>query len=60
MDKPWYTSKTLITNVVALLVTAASIFGIGITEETSASLVMVVMAVVNIVLRFTTKGGVTT
>ena len=58
--KSIFTSKTLWVNVLAL---AATLFGalgidIGLTPEMQIKVVGVIMTVVNIVLRFTTKTAV--
>lgn len=59
-SKPWWASKTLWANLIALAAAVGGTFGLGIIdEETSAALVGGVMAVVNIVLRIVTKGPVT-
>lgn len=58
--KPWYTSKTMIANLIAGGVTIGSVFGLdlGLTPEVQAQLVSGIMVVVNIVLRFVTKEAI--
>lgn len=60
-SKKWYASKTLWVNTVAGVAAVSGAFGIdlGLDPETQTALVAGVMAVVNIVLRFTTKTAVT-
>lgn len=59
--KPFYASKTLWINIVALVgsILAAKGWDLGLTPEVQGSVVAGIMAVVNIVLRFTTKSAVT-
>lgn len=52
--KPWYTSKTLIVNALALV--ALFIDPVGLTFSTEEQ--MAALAVVNMVLRWITKDGV--
>lgn len=56
-SKPFWTSKTLWVNVVALVASVTGAFGIdvGLTPEAQASIVGGIMAVANIVLRLVTK-----
>lgn len=54
MGKPWWASKTLWANLIALGASIAAGFGVDIGPEAQASLVGGVMAVVNIALRFLT------
>ena len=58
--KPFWASKTLWINAVALLASLAVTFGwdFGLTPEMQGSIVATVMSVINIVLRFTTKSAV--
>lgn len=58
--KPFWASKTLWTNAIIFLATIAGAFGIdlGLDAETQTSLVIGIMAVVNIILRLVTKSGV--
>lgn len=60
-SKPWYMSKTMWANIIALVVAVLGGFGIdiGLTPETQVSIVAGIMAVLNVVLRLTTKSGVT-
>ena len=59
-SKPWYASKTLWVNAIAVVLALVGAFGIDIdvTPETQAALVGGIMAVVNIVLRLTTTTAV--
>lgn len=59
--KPFWASKTLWVNVLAFAaaVTGALGLDLGLDAETQASLVVGIMAVVNIVLRLITKAPVT-
>lgn len=56
MGKKWYTSKTLWTNIVGAIATAAGVFGLdlGLTPEVQAQIVAGALAVLNIVLRLVT------
>lgn len=58
--KPFWTSKTMWINAIALLASVAGPLGLGfdLDAETQASLVGGIMAVVNIILRATTNAGV--
>ncbi len=58
--KTWYQSKTLWANIIAGVATVALAFGIdlGLDPETQVSLVGGIMAIVNIVLRFTTSTAI--
>ena len=58
--KPWYSSKTLWVNALALVaaVTGTAGIDIGLTPEAQASIVTGIMAVANIVLRLVTTKGV--
>ena len=60
--KPWFASKTMWVNFVALLAAVLGAFGmdLGLDPDTQVALVGGVMAVVNIVLRFVTKSAVGT
>lgn len=55
VDKPWWTSRTIISNVVFIIVAIAAVFGfqISISEEW-ITLIGVLMGIVNIWLRKTT------
>ncbi len=57
--KPFYTSKTLWVNAIALGVALAANQGFSIDPETQASLVAGMLAAANIVLRLTTTKGIT-
>ena len=58
--KPFWASKTLWVNGVALVGSVAITFGwdFGLTPEVQGSVVTAIMGVVNIVLRFTTNSAV--
>lgn len=58
--KPWYASKTILTNLIAAAVTIGGVFGLdfGLDAEAQAQLVAGVMIVANIVLRLVTKEGI--
>ncbi len=59
-SKPFWASKTLWVNAVAIVATLLGAFGlnVGLDPETQASIVVGVMAVVNIVLRLVTKAPI--
>lgn len=58
-SKPFWASKTMWVNVVALVASVAAAFGaVDLDAEVQASIVGGAMAVANIVLRIVTKGGV--
>lgn len=59
--KPFWASKTLWVNVIAGIATVAGVFklDLGLDQETQATLATGILAVVNIVLRLTTKTAVT-
>ena len=58
--KNWWQSKTIWTNAIAMLAVLAGIFGAGdiLTPELQTQIVAIVMAVVNVVLRFKTDTGI--
>ena len=58
--KPFYASKTLWVNLVAVVVALSGAFGIdlGLDPETQVTVVAAIMGVVNIILRFTTKSAI--
>ena len=62
MEKPFYASKTLWTNIVMLVATVSTAFGVdlGLNPEAQIAIVGTVMSVVNIILRFVTKAPITT
>jgi hypothetical protein len=62
MEKPFYASKTLWTNIVMLVATVSTAFGVdlGLNPEAQIAIVGTVMSVVNIILRFVTKTPITT
>jgi len=57
--KPWYRSKTVWVNVVALIAVLASFKGVEIAPEEQAQIVAGILAVVNILLRFITDEPIT-
>lgn len=57
-SKPWWASKTLWTNFVAVVAAVAVGFGFDFGVDAQAELVVGVMAVVNLALRFATKTGI--
>jgi hypothetical protein len=60
MDKKWWASKTIWTNVVACAAALAGVLNFdGLDAETQTALVGGIMAVANIALRITTKGALT-
>jgi hypothetical protein len=60
MEKPFYASKTLWTNIVMLVATVSTAFGLdlGLNPEAQVAIVGTVMSVINIVLRFVTRAPV--
>ena len=60
--KPFWASKTLWVNLLALVASLAAGFGLdlGLDPETQAALIGGVMAVVNVLLRLTTSKPLTT
>ena len=56
MTKQWFKSRTVWANIIAGVVTVATVFGLdlGLSPETQAELVTGIMVVVNLVLRFVT------
>ena len=58
--KPWFASKTLWINGLALVASigATTGFDLGLTAEVQTSIVTGIMALVNIVLRLTTNAPV--
>lgn len=58
--KPFWASKTLWVNAIALVAAISGAFGLdlGLDPETQTAIVGAVMSVVNIVLRFVTKSAV--
>lgn len=59
-SKPFWASKTLWVNAIALVAAVTGAFGmdLGLDPETQTAIVGAVMSVVNIVLRFMTKSAV--
>lgn len=54
--KAWWASKTIIVNAVALIASVLAAAGIAdLGAEAQGSIVGIIMSVVNIALRFTTK-----
>ena len=62
IPKPFWASKTLWVNFIALVTAISTAFGVdlGLNPETQVAIVGTVMSVVNIVLRFVTEVPVTT
>jgi len=60
--KPFWASKTLWINFIALVTAISTAFGVdlGLDPEAQIAIVGTVMSVVNIVLRFVTEAPVTT
>lgn len=60
--KPFWASKTLWANMIMLVATVGTAFGLnlGLDAQTQVAVVGGVMGVVNLVLRFMTKAAVTT
>lgn len=58
--KPFWTSKTLWVNGVALIASVAIAFGwdLGLTPDVQGTIVAGIMSVVNIILRLITKSSV--
>lgn len=58
--KPFWASKTLWVNAIALVAAISGAFGmdLGLDPETQTTIVGAVMSIVNIVLRFVTKSAV--
>lgn len=56
-SKPWWASKTVWANVMALIATLGAGFGLnlGLDPETQALILAAVMALVNLALRFVTS-----
>ena len=59
MGKPFWQSKTIWVNMVAVAAALAGTFGIQLDAVFQGQIVALVMGVVNIVLRFVTKEAVT-
>lgn len=59
-SKPFWASKTIWANILSLIATIATVFGVdlGLTPEVQATIIAGVMGVVNIALRLVTKTGV--
>jgi hypothetical protein len=57
-NKPFWASKTLWVNALAVAAAVGTVVGFDLTPELQAEIVVIVMGVVNIVLRFVTKSGV--
>jgi hypothetical protein len=55
-EKPWWTSRTILSNLVFILVTIAAVFGFNIQiSEEIVSLIFVILGMVNIWIRKTSK-----
>ena len=59
-DKPWYASRTIWVNVLALFASVGTMAGVdlGLDEAGQGAIVAGVMAVVNVVLRLRTNRGI--
>ena len=59
-SKPFWASKTIWVNFIAVAVSIAGVFGLdlGLTAEMQVTFVTAIMGIVNIVLRFTTKTAI--
>jgi hypothetical protein len=57
-SKKWWTSKTIIVNILGLALSVAAIFGFQLDAETSATLLPMAMSIINIFLRFITKDSI--
>lgn len=55
-SKPWYTSKTLWANAVAFVALLVQSFGTGFVIDAEHQIG--ILAVINLILRFTTKTGI--
>jgi len=51
MNKPWYTSKTIIVNIISLII---AILGFCVPIPGAGPILAVIISVLNIVLRFLT------
>lgn len=58
-SKPWWMSKTIWVNAIAVAASIAAGFGFVITPEVQASLSAGILAVANIALRIMTKAPIT-
>lgn len=60
MSKAWWASRTLWANVVGGVVAVGTAFGLdlGLDAEAQTAIVGGIMAVLNVILRFVTKGPV--
>lgn len=60
-EKKFYLSKTFWVNIIALVASVTGAFGLDLdlNPETQTAVVTAIMAIVNLVLRFTTKDKVT-
>lgn len=59
-SKPWWASKTIWVNLVALVGAVGAGFGLELPGDLQASIVVAIMAIANIVLRFVTRQPVST
>ncbi len=57
----WWQSKTILTNIIAGIVTVGTAFGLNLPIDPDAQVAIVggILAVVNIILRLTTKTAIT-
>ena len=62
MSKPFWKSKTMIFNVLALLLAIAEAFGFVnfVPAEETGQIAMVIITIINLILRFKTNTSVTT
>jgi hypothetical protein len=62
IPKPFWSSKTLWINLIALVAAISTAFGVdlGLDPEAQIAIVGTVMSVINIVLRFVTKAPIST
>ena len=52
--KPWYTSKTILANGVAVAASVAMLLGLDVPGDVQAEIVVLIIAGTNVVLRFIT------
>jgi len=60
MRKRWFKSKTIWANIIGMVATIGTVFGLdlGLTPETQAQIVAGIMAVINVVLRTVTDSPI--
>lgn len=54
-EKPWYKSKTIWTNIIAIIAVILAEYGINIPPEQYATIAAIIIAIINIILRGITK-----